>query len=142
MSNILVHAHSGLRWIVLILLLTAIAKAFAGKKSGKEYVEGDRQLSLFTMIFFHIQYLLGLVLIFVSERMASSEYLFKKILMEHLSLMTIAFILITIGYSKAKKATSSKAKFAKIATFYTIALILVIAAIPWPFRTDLGGSWF
>jgi hypothetical protein len=142
MSNILVHAHSGLRWIVLILLLAAIVKAFSGKNSGKEYGEGDRKLNLFAMISFHTQYLLGLILIFVSERMAASDYLFKKILMEHLTLMTVAFVLITIGHSKAKKAATSKGKFAKIATFYTIALVLILAAIPWPFRTDLGGSWF
>jgi hypothetical protein len=142
MSNILVHAHSGLRWIVLILLLAAIVKAFSGKNSGKEYGEGDRKLNLFAMISFHTQYLLGLILIFVSERMAASDYLFKKILMEHLTLMTVAFVLITIGHSKAKKAVTSKGKFAKIATFYTIALVLILAAIPWPFRTDLGGSWF
>lgn len=45
--------------------------------------------------------------------------------------MIIAVALITIGYSKHKKKLTSKAKFRMIAVFYTIALILILAKIPW-----------
>jgi len=61
---------------------------------------------------------------------------------EHLAGMLIAIILITIGYSSAKRLKEDRLKFKKIFTFYLIGLILILASIPWPFRSELGGSWF
>jgi hypothetical protein len=45
--------------------------------------------------------------------------------------MIIAVVLITMGYSKHKKKLTSKPKFKMLSIFYTIALILVLAKIPW-----------
>ena len=145
MLNGLVHAHSGLRWIVLILLLVSIFNAFSKKKTGI-YSEGDRKLALFTMIFTHVQLLIGFVLYFMSPRVIFSgesmgNDVLRFYLLEHGLLMLVAIALITIGHSKSKKAADGAAKFKAIARFYLIALILILAAIPWPFR-DLGGSWF
>ena len=47
MYNGLLHAHSGLRWVVLILLLAAIFNAFSKKKSGT-WGAGDKKLALFS----------------------------------------------------------------------------------------------
>ena len=142
----LVHAHSGLRWIVLVLLVVAIFNAFS-KKSAGEYKEGDRKLNLFAMIAFHTQFLIGWVLYFVSAKRQFFDGWMKNEMarffgMEHTLLMVLAFVLITIGHSKSKKENTSRGKFGVIATFYTIALILILAGIPWPFRAALGGSWF
>ena len=52
-------------------------------------------------------------------------------ILEHPLTMIIAIALITIGYSKHKKKLTSAAKFKTIAIFYTIALLLVLAKIPW-----------
>ncbi len=60
---------------------------------------------------------------------------------EHILMMLIALVLITMGHVKAKKSTESSAKFKHIIVFFGIALILILAAIPWPFR-DLGAAWF
>jgi hypothetical protein len=62
--------------------------------------------------------------------------------MEHLMGMIIAIVLVTIGHSKSKKATESAAKFKAIKLWYVLALILILAFIPWPFRTALGAGWF
>ncbi len=144
--NGLIHAHSGLRWIALVLIVAAIFNAFS-KKSVGEYKESDRKLNLFAMISFHTQFLIGWVLFFMSPKrqffdgwMKDSMYRFYG--MEHVLLMVLAFVLITIGHSKSKKENTSRGKFGAIATFYTIALILILAGIPWPFRAALGGSWF
>jgi hypothetical protein len=56
--------------------------------------------------------------------------------------MLVAMALVTIGHSKAKKATTDVEKFKKIKVFYTLALIIILATIPWPFREALGGKWF
>ena len=140
----LTHAHSGLRYVVLALLLAAIFKTFSQKNT---YTEGDRKLNLFTLIATHIQIVIGLVLYFVSEKVAfttetmSSSFL-RFFAVEHVLGMILAAVLITIGHSKSKKAEDAASKNKKIALFYTLALVLILASIPWPFREALGGKWF
>lgn len=145
MYNGLLHAHSGLRWVALILLIYSVFNAYSKKKSG-DFTDGDRKLTLFTLISAHIQGLLGLVLYFISPKVSFAEGFMKDSVMrfyamEHILLMLIALVLITIGYSKVKKSTESSDKFKRILVFFGIALLLIIAAIPWPFR-DLGAGWF
>jgi membrane protein DedA with SNARE-associated domain len=141
--NILVSAHSGLRWIALVLLLLAIYNAF----TAKEYEKKHRLVNMFAMISLHTQLLIGLVLYFTSDKVQFIEGWMKSTLlrfygMEHLAGMLIAIVLVTIGHSKSKKAVSSSDKFKAIKLWYMLALILILAFIPWPFRTALGAGWF
>lgn len=53
--------------------------------------------------------------------------------MEHSVMMLIAIALITIGRITSKKAVTDEAKFKKAFTFFLIALLVILAAIPWPF---------
>lgn len=57
----LLHAHSGLRWIVLVLIVWALFKAISGWSGQKEYQKSDRLSALLALIFTHIQLLIGLV---------------------------------------------------------------------------------
>jgi hypothetical protein len=43
----------------------------------------------------------------------------------------LAITLITIGWSKHKKATTSGAKFKCIAIFYGLGLLLILSRVPW-----------
>jgi hypothetical protein len=52
-------------------------------------------------------------------------------IIEHPTTMIVAIALLTIGYSKHKKKLVSKPKFKMLAIFYTLALVLVLAKIPW-----------
>jgi hypothetical protein len=52
-------------------------------------------------------------------------------IVEHPLTMIIAVTLITMGYSKHKKKLTSKPKFKMLAIFYILALVLVLAKIPW-----------
>jgi membrane protein DedA with SNARE-associated domain len=102
---------------------------------------------MFAMISLHTQLLIGLVLYFTSDKVQFIEGWMKSPLlrfygMEHLAGMLIAIVLVTIGHSKSKKAVSSSDKFKAIKLWYVLALILILAFIPWPFRTALGAGWF
>lgn len=147
MYNGILHAHSGLRWIALILLVVAIINAIASKSKG-EYVKKDKMINLFVMILLHTQLLLGIILSFQSGKISFSEGwmkhgMFRFYGLEHWLMMVIAITLVTIGRKKAEKALAPVVKHKKIIIWYTIALIIIIAAIPWPFRTGLGViSWF
>jgi NADH:ubiquinone oxidoreductase subunit 2 (subunit N) len=144
MNSILTHAHSGLRWVALILLLLAIINAFTSKTFEKKH----KMINLFTMITLHTQLIIGLVQYFITSGKVKffdgwmKEAAFRFYGMEHLMGMLIAIVLITLGYSKSKRGTTDSEKFKPIKLFYLIGFILIIASIPWPFRTALGGSWF
>ncbi|MGY8926198.1 MAG: hypothetical protein ACKVJC_02760 [Flavobacteriales bacterium] len=139
------HAHSGLRWIALILLLVAIVNAAKSQNSGN-YMKKDKMINLFAMIFLHIQLLIGLGLYFSSSKVNFIEgWMSEEILrfygMEHLIGMLLAIIIVSKGRSNAeKKMKGSRNKHRKILKTYLIALILILAFIPWPFR-GLGAGW-
>ena len=142
------HAHSGIRWIFLALLIYAVVNAFIKWRNGAAYTEGDRKAGLFTFIFSHIQLLLGLALYFLNDGgkvsfdnpMANAVTRFFTV--EHLSMMLIGIILISIGYSKAKRALDGTQKFKTTFIFFGIGLLLILSRIPWPFMSKYGGSWF
>lgn len=145
MHTALLHTHSGLRWILLISFILSIVVLYkASKKSTpsnkiKSYV-------LFTLIISHIQLIIGLILYFISPKVVFQAASMKNsvlrfYLVEHISLMLIALILVTIGYVKWKKAIEGTTKMKSLFWYYTIALILILISIPWPFRIA-GAAWF
>jgi hypothetical protein len=146
MYQILKHAHSGLRWIVLILLIVAIIGAWQNWQKKTAYEPKDQRLALFAMIVAHLQLLLGLVLYFISplvqfsaETMSNSVLRFYTV--EHTTGMALALALITIGYSRAKRQAPAAKGFKTLSTFYLLGLLLILLSIPWPFR-GLGAGWF
>ena len=105
------HAHSGLRWVVLILLIYAIYNAYTGWKSNRSFLEKDRKINLFAMISVHIMLLLGLSLYFLGgwyqidgEVMKTPALRFYAV--EHISMMIISIVLITIGNAKSKRGSA------------------------------------
>lgn len=145
--DILISAHSGLRWVALILLVMAIINAGRKQSSGK-YEKSDKMLNPFAMIILHVQLLIGLGLYFFSGKVNFSSgwmksSMFRFFGMEHLLLMLIAIAVVTMGRSKAeKKLKGTRDKHRKIMISYTIGLILILISIPWPFREALGAGWF
>lgn len=146
----LLHLHSALRYVVVILLIVAIIQAFAGWFGNKTFKPADKKLSLFTLIAVHTQLLIGLILYFISPvvqaafndmgaAMQDTQLRFWAV--EHTATNIIGIALITIGYASAKRAYQDKAKFTRIAVFYLIGFILIMTAIPWPFNRVSRG-WF
>lgn len=138
------HAHSGFRWIALILIIFTIYKAFMGIKNAEEYTAKSKMLALGTLIFFHLQVLIGFSLLFSSAKTAFFDMTqpFRFFTIEHPLMMIIAVTLVTMGYSKAKKESSARMKFRKILIFYSVAVLITLIAIPWPFRGVLDGGMF
>jgi len=147
MYNGLVHAHSGLRWIFLTLITYAVVNAFIKWRNGSAYTESDRKASLFTFILTHIQLLIGLVLYFISPKVGTmsaevmKEPVARFFTVEHISTMLIGIIIISIGYSRAKRATDGTQKFKTTFIFFLIGLILILSRIPWPWQ-QYGAGWF
>lgn len=131
--------HSVLAYIALGVLLLAVINAIYGLLNKKLFTSKDLRLSLFALIFCHIQLLIGFILYFISPvgmEAFSTEGAMKipelrLTMLEHPLINIIAIILITIGWSQHKRQESQNGKFKKIAIFYTIGLLLILARIPW-----------
>lgn len=130
----LLKTHSVLRFAVLALLLWVIIKGLSGWFGKKTFEKSDEKPPLFLLISAHIQLLLGFALYFVSPWVrfgagVMKEKLYRYWTVEHISLMIIAIVLITIGKSSLKRLTTAEAKYKRMAIFNIIALILIIVAI-------------
>lgn len=141
MYNFIKEAHSGWAYLVLLLLLIAGINALIGFSSNKTFTAKDRKISLFGLIATHVQLLLAMILYFISpyyntmkeigmgEVMKNSDL--RLYIIEHPLINLIAIILVTVGWSKHKSATTDKAKFKSIWLMYLIALVLILSRIPW-----------
>jgi heme A synthase len=136
MYNFIQKFHSGWAYIALILLVFAIINSFLGGSAKKEFTSKDRRIALFGLIAIHIQLLVGLILYFVSPLGKASlgqmkDAALRLTSLEHPLINIIAIVLITVGWSKHKKAITSEAKFKSIWLFYLIGLALILLRLPW-----------
>ncbi len=128
------YLHSGFRYIVFIFLLVAIVQSLLGWLGKKAFTETNRKINLFTLIAAHTQLLIGIVLYFLSPYVQFNSDTMKNpvtryFTAEHWVMMLIAIVLITIGYSKSKKAEAPETKHKTVALFYLTAILIIIIAI-------------
>lgn len=133
--------HSLVRYFVLILIIVLIVKSLMGMMNKSEFTSADNKVSLFTLIFTHIQFLLGLILYFISpfvnfsgERDRMQSYW----TFEHISMMLIAVVLITVARSTMKKLADGPSKHKRLFILNTIALVIIIASIAMSKRGFFG----
>lgn len=146
MYDIIQHAHSGLRWVVLALILVAIFNAFNKWQNKGAWTPGDAAIYKYALLALHFQVLLGIIVYLISPKVifagsAMKDPIARFFLVEHLSIMLVAAILITIGQVRGKKKAEDVSKFKNLAIYYTIGLILILVGIPWPWQ-GLGTGWF
>lgn len=140
MDTGILHAHRGFAYLILLLvavftvaLLTAMF-GYSGKNS-----KFLRKSTLFTMIFFHLQFLVGLAMLFTSkgfQAILDSGAVMKSLMsdaynrftfVEHPTSMLIAAVLMTIVNKKMK--TNDTLNFG-IVILSAIALALFFYAFP------------
>lgn len=140
MATGLIHLHSTLRWVVLLLLVFALVNSWRGWMGKKEFTNGNRKVLLFTLISTHIMLVLGVLLWLLpdgSVQLNMSEPGWMKdeakrfLVLEHPVQMTLGIALITIGYSRAKRRDGAWTAHRTAAILMTVGLILMLAGIPW-----------
>jgi len=141
MYAILQTTHSLFAFAVLVILALATINALSSYILRKDFTDKDLRISLFALIFSHIQLLLGLVMYFMSpyfEMITSSgmgsvtkDIAIRLYALEHPLMNILAIALITIGWSKHKKETESAGKFRKIMFFYGLGLLFIASRIPY-----------
>jgi heme A synthase len=129
------HLHSTLAYVLLAGLLISFLYIAVAYVQNKKY---NRKMALLGFITAHLQLLVGLIAYFVSPLGiknlggdAMKDSIQRLYSLEHPLMMLIAITLITVGYIKAKKATTDKKANGLVFAFYGIALLLVLSRIPW-----------
>ena len=140
MATGLIHLHSTLRWVVLLLLVFALVNSWRGWMGKKEFTNGNRKVLLFTLISTHIMLVLGVLLwllpdgsvqLNISEPGWMKDEAKRFLVLEHPVQMAIAIALITIGYARAKRRDGAWTAHRTAAILMTVGLILMLAGIPW-----------
>jgi hypothetical protein len=134
MTDLLILTHSTLRYFILVFLLILLYRSFQGWQKKGAFTATDNKVSLWLFILTHSQLLLGLILYFVSplvifDGASMKNAMARYWLVEHVTIMLIAIVLITMARVTAKKMTDAVAKHKRLFIFNLIALILIIMAI-------------
>ena len=138
--DIIKTVHSYWAFLVIIILTLIVINSIIAKFSGRAFNTKDLRLSLFGLIFSHIQLLIGLILYFTSpwfnqfyqigiDLLKNAES--RLYLIEHPLINIVAIIFITLGWSLHKRQLDSSKKFLRIGMFYGLGLIFLLSRIPW-----------
>jgi hypothetical protein len=143
--QIILVLHNILRWAVLLFGLWTIFSAMSGIVSKRNYTAADSRSNFFFMLSCDIQFLLGMVLYFTNswfntlKTPGTMKDAYNRFFsLEHGLLMIIALILVHVGRVSVKKATTPAAKHKRTLLFFGLAIVLILAAIPWPFREAIA----
>jgi hypothetical protein len=136
--------HSWLRWAVILLGLAATIRAIAGTSSRRPWLPMDDRISKLFARTLDLQMLLGLLLYFVFSPLtkaalgdfaaAMPDPLMRFWAVEHVFGMVIGVALVHIGIARAGRAADGSRKHRILAIFFVLAMVAILAAIPWPGR--------
>lgn len=128
--------HSLLRYAVLLAVLLAFLLNLRGWLMNRPILTGERMITIVAMVLCHVQFVIGLIVYLQNfssiSKMTGAAGRFWKF--EHIGTMILAIALITVGRMLSKRAQSEPVKQRHIAVFYGIGLVLMLWAVPWPFR--------
>lgn len=151
MYPIVLAIHNIWRWVVVILAILALVRAYLGWLGRRDWTARDRQVNSFFGMSLDIQLLLGLILyIFLSPitrsafgnlGAAMSNPTARFFTLEHLLYMVAAVVLVHVGAVTARRAEDPVVKHRWAAVFFTLAVLAIILGMPWsrPLFPGLGG---
>jgi len=134
--------HSWLRWAVVLIGLIAIVRALAAGAGRRPWLPLDDRLGLFFIIVLDVQLLLGLVLYFVLSPITQAALAdFGSVMqvssmrywaVEHVFGMVVGVFLAHRGRARVKAASDPTRKHRVAAVFLILAMVAILASIPWP----------
>ncbi len=141
MYSVVLFLHSWNRWLVLVALLAALARAYWGWLGRQAYAPADRRLGAVLTGLLHVQLLLGFTLYFGlspwTRRSSPPDATTHFWSVTHISLMLTAIVVAQIGQSIARRAATDGARHRWSALAYSLAAALMLSGIPFASR-----PWF
>jgi hypothetical protein len=144
MYNFFLILHSWTRWLVIIMAIIAIYRAFAGWQNNKPFVKEDHIIGGVFIGLIHLQVLIGLILYFIlspitqtafedfGAAMRNSELRFWAV--EHITGMILAAVIAQVGRILSKKAPTDRLKHKRAFIYFIIAFVLILITMPYIIR--------
>ncbi len=141
--SISLFLHSWLRWVILLLAIVAVVRALGGR-SGRPWSQTDTSIGKWFTMTLDMQFLIGILLYVWLSPMTQAAFedfggaMRNSVLrfwgVEHIAGMVIATALAHVGRATIRKASNDRRRHTLAAMYYGIALIIMLASIPWPGR--------
>jgi hypothetical protein len=149
MYPVLLAIHNIFRWVVVIMALVALFRAYSGWLGKREWVPADRAVGSFFAVSLDIQLLLGLLLYFLGSWFgaltadfggAMRSDVLRFFTLEHAFYMILAVIVVHVGSVLARRAPESLFKHRRAAIAYSLVALFLIVGVPWwrPLLPGLG----
>lgn len=133
--------HNVLRWVVVLLAVLVLVRMFGGLLARRGWLEMDGKVGRWFTITMDVQLLVGLVLYLVLSPLTTSAFsnmgevmgnsALRFFVVEHSFLMVLAVVFAHVGTSLVRRAATDQARFRRGAIWYSLAILSVVAAIPW-----------
>ncbi|WP_396625381.1 hypothetical protein [Luteitalea sp.] len=147
----LLFLHALTRWFVVLggvwLVLSALGSLGRGGSGDVAPVRTPWKAYMGSI---HLQLLLGIVLLFVSP-LAQASFgdmgtamkvrPMRFFVVEHTTMMLVALVVAQVGSLKSRRAITSAAAARTSLIFGGLSLLLILAAIPWPFMGEIARPW-
>lgn len=127
--NALFHAHSGLRYLVLLAAIVAIAMLAYALATGRSVRAAQRTASIFTGLL-DLQIVLGIALVFMG--------LFPDAVIGHLAMMLLAAVVVHATSIIGRRSTDERRELVIRLGGIVVSLVLIVGGIMAIGRSVLG----
>lgn len=151
MYPIIFSFHSIIRWLLVLGLIGTIILFASNRNNTKPAFKLGELFKTATVSFSHIQLILGYYLYFespmmkffranIKEGVAIPEMTFFGLY--HVTMMTIAVFVLTIGSSIIKRSQTYELKRKHVLIYFGIVLLIIFLAVPWPFSPLISRPYY
>jgi hypothetical protein len=151
MYPVFLALHNVLRWVVVLLAVVVLVRAYRGWLGKRDWQPADRKFSSFFAISMDVQFLVGIILyVFLSpltrlmlqgqmsQVMGNDQFRFFGV--EHIFFMILGLVFAHLGTLLPRRAEQSLNKHRQAALWFSLAALTLLFGIPWwrPLFPGLG----
>jgi len=139
--SIILALHNIVRWVVLILGVVAIVRAFLGWFKQRPWEPMDRKVGMFFGMTLDIQLLLGLLLYFIFSPITKSAFQdfgaamkvpdLRFFAFEHVFYMVVAVAFAHLGGILPRRVDNASSKHQRAALLFAVAFLAILLGMPW-----------
>ena len=147
--GLVLYIHSIIRWLVLAAGAYALMRTWRGRLGGRPWEKADGLVARVFVSVMDLQLLVGIILYGIFSPAVAGGFMQPEIavpsrglrfwMIEHPLAAVVAVALAHVGYLKAKKGGANAHRDASL--FFTLAVVIVLAALPWPIFSYGRALW-
>jgi formate hydrogenlyase subunit 4 len=134
MYKIILEAHAGFRYLILLILVFSFLWSLWAWLRKANFAKTDNTINLVSTIAFHVQLVFGIILYFLSPLVQFHESTMRNDTIrfwtvEHALMMVLAVVIVTLARMRMKKLTKHSGKHRLITLSNLLVLVLVFIVL-------------